>query len=418
MLKDFKKIIRHTDSRQLFKNVMSLGIIRGFDLIIPLIITPYLVHTVGLNNFGLLAFSMSIAVYFGTVIQYGFNIITVREISRAKNDTEKISKIYSSTITANWILAASCLGIFLIGINFFNNLNGNNLIYYSSIFFIIMQSIFPTWLFQGIERMHFIAIINFGTKLLYLFSLFIFINNPEDYIYVHFMNGCAMAFSVIASILIIRFNIGIHYVKPSFGEIKSVYKRSFSAFLSHLFPVLYSNSTTFLLGLFSSPIILGSFSAASMIVEALISIGRIISSAVFPYLSRNISKHLVFQKIMLTTGLIISLITMIFSSEISFLLFRSNSIQVANYLSLLSISILFAFIYLTYSTNYLFLIGLDGQATKITIIVSIIFFLIALFVIPIWQANAAVFIVLSARASMAAWSLLIYKKTKKDHIHE
>ena len=107
------KIVYSQENKKLISNFLSLAVLRGFDLIIPLVTLPYLLKTIGIELYGELAFALSMAMYFGSIIQYGFGVTAVREISLFRGDKAKISNIYSRTITCAMILTAFCTVLFL-----------------------------------------------------------------------------------------------------------------------------------------------------------------------------------------------------------------------------------------------------------------------------------------------------------------
>lgn len=66
-----------------------------------------------------------------------------------------------------------------------------------SLFIVIGQFINPTWFFQGIQSFKWISIINVSSKIIYVTLVFLFINQPEDYILVNAFIGLG---SIIASL--------------------------------------------------------------------------------------------------------------------------------------------------------------------------------------------------------------------------
>ena len=91
--------------KRLISNFVALLVLRGFNFLIPLITLPYLVRVIGLENFGLVNFSLSLGLYFGAIIQFGFGVTATREIARNRDDSIKLAQIYSTTLTASILLA-------------------------------------------------------------------------------------------------------------------------------------------------------------------------------------------------------------------------------------------------------------------------------------------------------------------------
>ena len=73
-------------NKNVFKNFCSLSVLQGFNYILPLLVLPYLIRTVGLNYFGVLMFSQSIINYFIIIVDYGFNLSATREVSIHRNE--------------------------------------------------------------------------------------------------------------------------------------------------------------------------------------------------------------------------------------------------------------------------------------------------------------------------------------------
>lgn len=410
----FKSLFNSENKKQIIFNFASLSVLKGFDFLIPLITLPYLVRVVGVENYGIINFALSLALYFGAIIQYGFAVTATREVARNRKNKETLSKIYSTTLTISLLLAILSGAIFNLIVISVDKFDQYFFVYFFSILFIIMQSAFPIWFFQGMEKMKFIAYLTLGTKILFLIGLFIFVTKEDDYFLVPLLNAAAALLSLIGAIWVIKKKFMVSFVMPRFDEIVTLLASGQHAFITQLAPNLYNNSTTFLLGLFTNNLIVGYFSVATKVIDALISIGFILSNTFFPYLSRNINSHKIFQKIMLVVGSAVTVFIIMFSESIVSLLFTKQNIVIVEYIEGLAFGILMVFIHLTYSTNFLMLIGKDRIAKNIALYTSLIFFLLALLIIPSIGIWGGIIILVGARFSMGFFSFFYYRKFKSE----
>ena len=86
------KIIKIADSRRIIlSNFISLGFLKFSQEILPLVIVPYIVKTIGIDNYGLIGFALAFTMYFGSVVEYGFEFTATRDISRIRDFPEKLS---------------------------------------------------------------------------------------------------------------------------------------------------------------------------------------------------------------------------------------------------------------------------------------------------------------------------------------
>lgn len=404
------KLLNTEDKRRLVSNFLSLIVLRGFQFLIPLVTLPYLVRTIGIENFGLVNFALSLGLYFGAVIQFGFGITATREIARHRDDPIKLAKIYSATISASMILAAISAVIFTIIVLSVDRFNAYLNLYLFTLAFIVFQSLFPIWFFQGMEKMKYITFLSLGTSMLFLVSLFSFVKQPDDFVFVPFFHAIAACITFMLAIILIRKQFNVRFIAPTVLEIKAIFGEGRHAFIGQLAPNLYNNSAVFLLGIFTNNNIVGLYTAATKVIDAVISFAYILSNTFLPYLSRNLTQHKRFQKMMIGSGVVLTLVTFMFAELIVRFLFSIENIEIASYIKYLSICILFLFFTMTYGTNYLMLIGKDSIVKNIALSTSIIFFIIAFIIIPIFGILGAIAVLIGARASIALLQFSYYCK--------
>ncbi|BDX03995.1 teichoic acid transporter [Marinomonas pontica] len=407
-----RKLINTEDKRRLVGNFFSLIVLRGFQFLIPLITLPYLVRTIGLDNFGLVNFALSLALYFGAVIQFGFGVTATREIARNRDDKVKLSKIYSVTLTASFLLALISAITFGLIVMVFDRFNQYLYLYLFTMLFVIFQSLFPIWFFQGVEKMKYITFLSLGTSVMFLISLFVFVRQEADFFLVPLLNAIAAFITFTMAIAIIKKQFKVNFIRPKIEDIKLTYQNGYHAFVSQLAPNLYNNSAVFLLGLFANNTLVGLYTAATKVIDAVISLAYILSNTFLPYLSRNLQSHKIFQDIMLASGTVLTIATYAMADWIARFLFSVDNIEIATYIQFLAICILLLFVTMTYGTNFLMLIGKDRVVKNIALYTSLFFFGIAFFIIPLWGIWGAIATLVGARLTMMLAIVLFYFKFK------
>ena len=78
----------NNEKKIIAKNYVALLFIQGANFILPLIILPYLVRTLGSEKYGLVMVAQSVALFLTIIVDFGFNISATREVANLKNDKE------------------------------------------------------------------------------------------------------------------------------------------------------------------------------------------------------------------------------------------------------------------------------------------------------------------------------------------
>ncbi len=278
----------------------------------------------GPEYFGLLAFATATVTYFILITDYGFNLSASRQISIHREDSEKINQIFSSVMIikiALLIFSAIAMGMTTLFIDKFRE---NWMLYWVVFGMVIGQVLFPTWLFQGLERMKYIAYLNIGSKTIFTICIFIFVETKEDYLLVPFYNSLGLIISGLLAQYIVLNNLKIYFKRQKWDSIKYQIANGWYIFISTISSSVYNVSVTFILGIFTSNIVVGYFAAASKLIEASKGVYGPVLQALYPYIGKLIKsdKQKGLEFINLVTrrlgGLtfIISIILIIFSEFI------------------------------------------------------------------------------------------------------
>ncbi|MCP4705997.1 MAG: flippase [candidate division Zixibacteria bacterium] len=277
-------------SKILIGNISSLFVLQAANYIFPLITLPYLVRILGPENFGLYVFAQIFIQYFVILTDYGFNYTATRQISIERNNIKKRSEIYGTVMLIKLGLTLISFGLLTVIVFTFPKFRPDWLLYYSAFLLVLGNVLFPQWLFQGMERMRYITIINIVVRTIGLIVIFVFVKAESDYVLaVLIVSLTSVLIGLVGTISAVKL-FKLRPVIPSWMLIKRSLKDGWPLFISTAAISLYTTSTIFVLGLFSSNTIVGYFGAAEKIVRAVRSLIGPITQAIYPHISAIVSE--------------------------------------------------------------------------------------------------------------------------------
>lgn len=363
-----------------FKNFIFLSLMQGANYILPLITIPYLIRTIGIEKYGLVAFAQSYAAYFVIFIDYGFSLSATKQISINRYNQQKLSEIFSSVI---FVKLAFMLVSFLIStiiIFSFKKFSSDYVIFYFSLIVLFGQLLFPVWFFQGLEKMKYITFVNILIKSIFTLCIFIFIKQVSDYIYVPLLNSLGFLVGGFIAFVIALKQFRIKIIFNS-RLIKAQLFEGWHLFLAILSTNIYRSANTFLLGLVSSNVAIGYYALASKIIISIQALMSPISQSLYPYLSKkyyglsrkdSVNNLFFIAKYYLLALFVLIILIFIFSPLIIRLIVAKPMLEAVFDMRILSFVVLFG------SLNYLFgamglvNLNLENYFTKSIVVVSIL----------------------------------------------
>jgi O-antigen/teichoic acid export membrane protein len=168
--------------KSLVKNAIYKLTLNFFNLILPIIIGPYVYRTLGSGSIGSVKFAESIFNYFFIFASFGIYQYGLREVSRVKNDKEKVSKLFTSLFTFGLLTNIISLIFFLIisYVGYSKSQIFPILLLYS--FNFLFNIFFVEWVVEAFENFDFITIKTIIVKIIYVILLLTFVKNSNDYL--------------------------------------------------------------------------------------------------------------------------------------------------------------------------------------------------------------------------------------------
>jgi O-antigen/teichoic acid export membrane protein len=269
-------------SRVVLRNFASLSILHAANYAVPLVTVPYLTRTLGAAGFGDLAIAQAITQYLVILVDFGFNLSSARLIALHSSEPDKLSAIFWSTLLAKGMLVGAsvvilCLCSFLPGLA-----HMRSAIWANSLAAVLGTWLFPSWLFQGLNRMTTISLINLLARVSSVPLVFLYVKSIHD------LNVAAAALglpALLAGVIGLTAALKLGVGRARRTGMPLVLERlteGWPLFLSVAGASLYSASNVILLRLVAPPQVVGYFAGADKIRVAVVGLIPQMTSAFFP----------------------------------------------------------------------------------------------------------------------------------------
>lgn len=306
------------------QNIISLFILQGANYLLPLFTLPYLMRVLGVEKFGLIAFAQAFMQYFIILTDYGFNLTATQQIARNRQNDLQVNQILSSVMIVKLLLSLISwiiMNSIVIMVPHFHS----QILLYNVVFITVLGNVlFPIWYFQGLEKMKYITILNIIAKIIITLSIFLFVHSEQDYIWAALIQSLTTFIPGLLSWGVIKKNFPHRLVMPKQKDLVQQIREGWTIFLSTAAISLYTSSNLFILGLLTTPVAVGYFSAADKIIKAIQGLLAPINQAIYPHINalfvKSKGKAILFiRKSLLIIGLFSFLlsISIFFTAEFS-----------------------------------------------------------------------------------------------------
>jgi polysaccharide transporter, PST family len=253
----------------MIKNIFSSGLVQGINLLVPLLLTPFLISNVGLEQYGVMAISMAITGIFMILTDFGFSVTSVRRLVTAKNNPDALSRVLSKIFYTKLYLTGLAFLLYVLLISLVPQFHKHFLLHFYSFLLVLGHTFLPSWYFQAfhiISKMIWPSVIFKVTGILFVLWL---IKTPSDAKYVHLILGIG---NILLSAVLCFYISKMHKISFSeirFSSVKEELINSSAIFISNIGTAVYANISIIILGFFISASLLGIYSIAEKIIQLL-----------------------------------------------------------------------------------------------------------------------------------------------------
>jgi PST family polysaccharide transporter len=405
-----------------FRNFIYLFSNQFFNLIIPLLVFPFLVKTLGIANFGLYSLAYAGIIFCFMLCDYGFNFSGSKYIAINKEDIALRDEAFSTILSLKLSIALLVSVGWMIYVFCNPRFEGFELFAMLFTGMIFGNAINIQWFFQGLEKLGWFSTVNSAIKLISNIMILFVVKSPGDMYLIPLIYSMAFLLSGIITIIMAVRRIKVRMQFFSFRSSRLFLREGMDYFITIGTTSLVFNGTIIILSFFEKSIlIIGAFSALDRIIKILVSVYVPYSTAIYPrnmanfQVSREIGIRSVIKygSIALVCSVLCILFIQFFSPQILHFL-DPHLEQYASWLQVFSVWLFF--IIVNNLIGYHFLNGLNRSSVfrNTNIIYTAITLVLMIFGCALYSFRGCIVAVLLGEVLLTAMLLFISRSEKPE----
>lgn len=411
-LQEFKKIF--INNKKIAENYFFMTLLLVLNSFFGLLIYPYLIRTLGAESYGVYIFASTVVNYFICFIGFGFDMYGVRLIAENPFSIKKKSNVLSIIFTTKLYLEIVSIILAVLVSFVFPILRTYFWVYIVCFANTLLNVFFPTWYFQGVQKMRVVSYIQLIFKLLSLPFIFIFIKKPDDILlFAIIMTASSLLGALYAFIHLLVFE----KLKISLVPIKHtlVYiKESQYFFYTNFLNMMKIQTINLIIGTRYSMTDLALYDLANRIVSIPLMLITNINSALFPKVVSNFNVPLI-KKILMTERIIgiLAVLTVVVFGKIAIQILGGETMEGSYWIAVILSFTIFAFLQ---TSCYIGLILIPNRKDSYVLKDLILSFTTLFTLIVLGMLLSKNILVLPLAFSLAALAELLYLRNVSKKI--
>lgn len=265
------------------KNLLAMFTLKGAEYLASFITLPYLLRVLGPEIYGTLTFYQVVMGYVVLFADYGFPLTAPRDV--AQSSEEEIPRVFSAVLGTRLGLMAAGVAFVCVMVLFLPEATGAELLLWM-LPALVGSALFPSWYFQGIQRMKYITILSVTARCLGAAGVFLWVRGGQDVCWAAFFLAVPQLIAGVLSLGLLLVRARGLFCRPSWEMMRRELAGGWSVFLSTLFMQAYTNGNLLILRFLTDDYVVGCYAAAHKFIEAVKGLLVPISNAVYPHVSQ------------------------------------------------------------------------------------------------------------------------------------
>ena len=256
-----------------------------FNMVVPLLTLPYITRVLGSSMYGMFSTALNIVSYLQVVVEYGFIMSATRKV--AINGKRDLNKTFTTVVFGRVLLLGICVLVSL-GYIFLHIKNKILCLSFIILLICLLGVCFQmNWLFQGLQEMKCISIVNVVARSMSTVLIFIFVKSSSDLYLYCLLYSVSPFLSGFIGLILAKRKYSLKFVKLRFKDVLCELKDGFYVFTTQLSAKVFGAIGITFLSIFASSSIVGIYSAIQKIPNVMILLWTPIDQVIYPITSKH-----------------------------------------------------------------------------------------------------------------------------------
>jgi polysaccharide transporter, PST family len=252
----------------------------------PFLVLLYLTRILGIETYGVVAFTVSLTQLSLVVLDFGFTLSATQKISVWRDNKPRVARLIGAVFVIKAIGLATAAIALLLYSAFTTKYAPYAPVFALAVLPLAAQCFQPTFFFAAIERMRDIAIYTVVAKVLAILLVVVLVKEESDYFWVPVADGVAHAVALYLAFRLLG-SSGFRVARPSRRDLAYTAKMTSGFFVSRLASTAYSSTGVLLLGLAATPAAVAVYALAEQGYRALQSVFFPVTQSLYPYMAKE-----------------------------------------------------------------------------------------------------------------------------------
>lgn len=269
------------------KNFVYNSAITVSSYIVGFLVFPYISRVLGVSNIGIVGFVDNVIGYFYMFSVLGLNTVGIREIASQKTK-EDTTTVFFQLLSFIFCTLFISLIVFLVVINFVPIFNEYRKFFLIGLCKLLCAPLMIEWLYSGKQDFKYISIRTIFIKVLYVFSVFVFVRQKDDVDIYFGLTSLSVFLNWLINIYTSKKYVNLREIRFSpFVYAKPIMKLGVFAIITSL----YSSFNVICLGKVSTIFQVGLYCTAIKLYDVIMNLFRAYTSVVMPQMSQYASNN-------------------------------------------------------------------------------------------------------------------------------